>query len=108
MPPSAPRRHVARRVAGRHRRCVGSGKTTVLSRRIAYRVASGVADSRHVLALTFPRQAAVEMRSPRCASRLRDDVSAGTFHAVAPGEPPSGQAANDHPIAGGRLSVEVA
>jgi DNA helicase-2/ATP-dependent DNA helicase PcrA len=63
----------------------GSGKTTVLSRRIAYRVAAGVADARHVLALTFTRQAAVELRNRLRRVGLRDDVNAGTFHAIALG-----------------------
>jgi DNA helicase-2/ATP-dependent DNA helicase PcrA len=61
----------------------GSGKTTVLARRIAYRVATDQADARHVLALTFTRQAAVELRGRLRRVGLRDDVTAGTFHAVA-------------------------
>ena len=36
----------------------GSGKTTVLTRRIAYRIATGSAHAQHVLALTFTRDAA--------------------------------------------------
>ena len=44
----------------------GSGKTRVLTRRIAYRAATGDADPRHVLALTFTRKAAGEL-----ATRLR-------------------------------------
>ena len=39
----------------------GSGKTRVLTRRIAHRVATGEADPRHVLALTFTRKAAGEL-----------------------------------------------
>ncbi|CAN5641309.1 hypothetical protein BH24ACT5_BH24ACT5_31320 [soil metagenome] len=61
----------------------GSGKTRVLTRRIAHRVASGSAHARHTLALTFTRQAAGELRRRLRASGLRDFVEAGTFHAVA-------------------------
>ena len=42
----------------------GSGKTRVLTRRIAHRVATGTADPRHVLALTFTRKAAGRARRP--------------------------------------------
>ena len=61
----------------------GSGKTRVLTRRIAHRVATGEADPRHVLALTFTRKAAGEMRSRLRQLGLRDELAAGTFHAVA-------------------------
>ncbi|HUR48589.1 MAG TPA: UvrD-helicase domain-containing protein [Acidimicrobiales bacterium] len=60
----------------------GSGKTRVLTRRIAWRCATGSADARHVLAITFTRKAAGELRS-----RLRKlggtPVTAGTFHSIA-------------------------
>ncbi|MGH9122633.1 MAG: UvrD-helicase domain-containing protein, partial [Acidimicrobiales bacterium] len=61
----------------------GAGKTRVLTRRIAYRIATGGAEPGHVLALTFTRKAAGEL-----GTRLRDlvpgeHVAAGTFHAVA-------------------------
>jgi DNA helicase-2/ATP-dependent DNA helicase PcrA len=61
----------------------GSGKTRVLTRRIAYRVREGDAVARHVLALTFTRKAAGE-----CIARLRHlgvdaSCTAGTFHGVA-------------------------
>ncbi len=60
----------------------GSGKTRVLTRRIAWRCATGSADPRHVLAITFTRKAAGELRG-----RLRQlggtAVTAGTFHSVA-------------------------
>ena len=39
----------------------GSGKTRVLTRRIAYRCVTEVADPRHVVALTFTRKAAGEL-----------------------------------------------
>jgi DNA helicase-2/ATP-dependent DNA helicase PcrA len=61
----------------------GSGKTRVLTRRIAYRVATGEADPRHVLALTFTRKAAGELTARLAQLGLRGDATAGTFHAVA-------------------------
>ncbi len=61
----------------------GSGKTRVLTRRIAHRCATGTADARHVLALTFTRKAAAELDTRLRAFGLRDLPAAGTFHAVA-------------------------
>lgn len=61
----------------------GSGKTRVLTRRIAWRCATGVDDPRRVLALTFTRAAAVELTTRLRTLGLRDAVRAGTFHAVA-------------------------
>jgi DNA helicase-2/ATP-dependent DNA helicase PcrA len=61
----------------------GAGKTTVLARRIAHRVASGSADAAHVLALTFTRKAATELTARLAALGMRDRVTAGTFHGVA-------------------------
>jgi ATP-dependent DNA helicase UvrD/PcrA len=61
----------------------GSGKTRVLTRRIAHRAAVGDLDPRHALALTFTRKAAGELRSRLRALGLRDEVAAGTFHATA-------------------------
>ncbi|HWH35790.1 MAG TPA: ATP-dependent DNA helicase UvrD2 [Acidimicrobiales bacterium] len=61
----------------------GSGKTRVLTRRIAYRVAAGTAEARHVLALTFTRKAASELGRRLEALGVHDRVSAGTFHSVA-------------------------
>jgi DNA helicase-2/ATP-dependent DNA helicase PcrA len=56
----------------------GSGKTTVLTRRIAYRIEDASADAEHTLAITFTREAAAQlrMRSPR-------GIQTGTFHAIA-------------------------
>src|SRR6056297_1375569 len=60
----------------------GAGKTRVLTRRIAYRIATGDADARHTLALTFTREAAGELRRRLIRLGLRDHVEAGTFHLV--------------------------
>jgi DNA helicase II / ATP-dependent DNA helicase PcrA len=61
----------------------GSGKTTVLTRRIAHRIATGSADARHVLALTFTREAAAELKRRLRRLDIRDRIEAGTFHSVA-------------------------
>jgi DNA helicase-2/ATP-dependent DNA helicase PcrA len=61
----------------------GSGKTRVLTRRIAHRVLTGSADAPHVLALTFTRKAAGELQGRLRQVGVRDGVVAGTFHAVA-------------------------
>jgi DNA helicase-2/ATP-dependent DNA helicase PcrA len=61
----------------------GSGKTRVLTRRIAWRAGTGDLDPRHVLALTFTRKAAGELTQRLRALGLRDQLAAGTFHGVA-------------------------
>jgi DNA helicase-2/ATP-dependent DNA helicase PcrA len=61
----------------------GSGKTRVLTRRIAWRVAHGSASASKVLALTFTRRAAAELSSRLAGLGLRERVAAGTFHALA-------------------------
>jgi DNA helicase-2/ATP-dependent DNA helicase PcrA len=61
----------------------GSGKTRVLTRRIAWRCATGLDDPRRVLALTFTRAAAAELTTRLRALGVREGVRAGTFHAVA-------------------------
>ena len=61
----------------------GSGKTRVLTRRIAWRAETDDLDPQHVLALTFTRKAAGELRSRLRALGLRDQLAAGTFHGVA-------------------------
>ena len=63
----------------------GSGKTRVLTRRIAHRVLSDTAEAEHTLALTFTREAAGELRRRLGASGVRERVEAGTFHSVALG-----------------------
>jgi DNA helicase-2/ATP-dependent DNA helicase PcrA len=60
----------------------GSGKTRVLTRRIAHRIATESADPRHTLALTFTREAAGEMRKRLLRLGIREHVEAGTFHSV--------------------------
>lgn len=61
----------------------GSGKTRVLTRRVAYRVATGTADAAHTAVLTFTREAAGELRRRLPGLGLTERVTAGTFHAVA-------------------------
>ncbi|MFK8022351.1 MAG: ATP-dependent helicase [Ilumatobacter sp.] len=60
----------------------GSGKTRVLTRRIAHRIATGSADANHTLALTFTREAAGELRRRLHRLGIREHVEAGTFHSV--------------------------
>jgi DNA helicase-2/ATP-dependent DNA helicase PcrA len=61
----------------------GSGKTTVLTRRIARRITDGSASAAHVLALTFTRDAAGELHRRLRRLDVRERIEAGTFHAVA-------------------------
>lgn len=61
----------------------GSGKTSVLTRRIAHRIATDSADPRHIVAITFTRQAAGELRHRLTRLGVREQVTAGTFHATA-------------------------
>ena len=60
----------------------GTGKTRVITHRIAYAIASGITDPQKVLALTFTARAAGEMRA-----RLRTlgvpNATARTFHSAA-------------------------
>src|SRR5262249_50457759 len=60
----------------------GSGKTRVLTRRIAYRVADRTADAAHILAITFTRRAAGELLRRLDELGGRPAPPAGTFHAV--------------------------
>jgi DNA helicase-2/ATP-dependent DNA helicase PcrA len=61
----------------------GSGKTRVLTRRVAWRVREATADPRHVLVVTFTRKAAGELAARLSALGVRDQVASGTFHALA-------------------------
>jgi DNA helicase-2/ATP-dependent DNA helicase PcrA len=62
----------------------GSGKTRVITSRIAYLVGNGEAESHEVLAVTFTNKAAEEMRT-RVESLLSEDCSrmwVSTFHSL--------------------------
>ena len=61
----------------------GSGKTTVLTRRIAYRIDRGHAEPRHIVALTFTRDAAGELRRRLRRLDIHESIEAGTFHSIA-------------------------
>ena len=60
----------------------GSGKTTTITRRLAYQVRSGTFDPRSLLAVTFTDKAAGEMQR-RLYSLQVTGVQARTFHAAA-------------------------
>jgi DNA helicase-2/ATP-dependent DNA helicase PcrA len=60
----------------------GTGKTTTITRRIAYQIASGAFRANEILAVTFTDRAANEMRS-RLESLSVGRVRARTFHAEA-------------------------
>lgn len=61
----------------------GSGKTRVLTSRIAYRIAQATAQPKHIVAFTFTRQAAWELRRRLFTAGVDASVVAGTFHSVA-------------------------
>ncbi len=61
----------------------GAGKTRVLARRVGYRVVTDAAKPEHVLAITFTRKAADELRQRLSDLGLATPVTAGTFHSLA-------------------------
>jgi DNA helicase-2/ATP-dependent DNA helicase PcrA len=63
----------------------GSGKTTTITRRIAYQVATGAFRPDEILAVTFTDKAAGEMRD-RLAALGTNGVRARTFHSAALGQ----------------------
>src|SRR5215468_276672 len=60
----------------------GSGKTTTITRRIAYQVATQTFAANEILAVTFTDKAAGEMRA-RLAALGVEGVEARTFHSAA-------------------------
>ena len=61
----------------------GSGKTRVLTRRIAFRSRERALDPEHVLAITFTRKASGELRSRLARLGVHRHVTAGTLHSIA-------------------------
>lgn len=61
----------------------GSGKTRVLTRRIAYRIAGGDCEARFCVAVTFTQRAAAELRTRLTELGIRDRIAVGTFHGLA-------------------------
>ncbi len=61
----------------------GSGKTRTLTRRIAWRCATERSAARRVLAVTYTRKAAGELRTRLAGPLACGDVTAGTFHSIA-------------------------
>jgi DNA helicase-2/ATP-dependent DNA helicase PcrA len=60
----------------------GTGKTTTITRRIAWQVASGAFASQHIVAVTFTDKAARQLRA-RLGALGVDGVRASTFHSAA-------------------------
>ncbi len=60
----------------------GTGKTTTITRRIAWQVASGTFQAAEIVAVTFTDKAAGELRA-RLAALGVEGVRASTFHSAA-------------------------
>lgn len=62
----------------------GSGKTKVLTYRVAYILKTGLSDSENILALTFTNKAANEMKERilKILGKLSKDIWIHTFHAM--------------------------
>ncbi len=78
----------------------GSGKTRVLTLRVARRVADEELDPAHVLVATFSRKAAGELRERLWALGVRD-VETGTIHRLAL------RILNDHHLSTNRAPVQL-
>lgn len=76
----------------------GSGKTRVLTHRIAWQVQEGAIAADHVLAVTFTRKAAGELVTRLGRLGVRDRVTAGTFHAIALAQLRARQRDRDRPM----------
>ena len=61
----------------------GSGKTRVLTRRVARRIVVGEIEAEHTLVVTFTRKAATELVARLGSLGVRERVATGTFHAIA-------------------------
>lgn len=64
----------------------GSGKTRVLTRRIAYRVSTGEIDPARVVVTTFTNAAATELSHRLFGLKFREPLTSGTFHSLALGQ----------------------
>lgn len=61
----------------------GSGKTRVLTRRIAYRINTGEADAARTMAVTFTRRAAAELKHRLHRLGVDHAIAVGTLHGLA-------------------------